>query len=577
MCFIVSSFIMLEKIVETKSCKQCGISFDITDKDMAFYDKITPVFNGTKFQIPTPTLCPDCRQQRRLSFRNERKLYRRNCDATGKDIISIYSPDAKYVVYDQWFRAGDQWDPMQYGQTYDTKRSFFTQRDDLNHKVPKKAMITKWSENSQYTNDANYDKNCYLCFGLDHSEDCYYVSLWVMNKFCMDSFWLTESQQSYECLESCRMFDCQYCSYSIDCSNCFGCHTCTNCSNCFGCASLDNKSYCIFNEQYTAEEYTSRLQKKFANKKISELIQEIQAFYLTKPRQALSITMSESCLGVDIKNCKNANRCFHIGKSNDVKYCYDVFDIHNCYDVTISNEASERIYECQTAVWPVYRSAFCSFVTEHIRDCYYCADCSICSHCFGCVWLQNKEYCILNKQYTREEYEIEIWKIIWKMMSDWERWEFFPSSISPFGYNETTAQEYFFLTKNDALARWYKRQDNEYPINIPGNAQTIKAQDLPPNVQDITDEILNKVIVCEMTWRPFRIIKPELEFYRKHNLPLPRKHPDQRHLERMQLRNSRKMRDRNCAKCWADIKTTYAPSRPEIVYCETCYNTVTYW
>lgn len=82
--------------------------------------------------------------------------------------------------------------------------------------------------------------------------------------------------------------------------------------------------------------------------------------------------------------------------------------------------------------------------------------------------------------------------------------------------------------------------DQEYPINIPENAQTIKAQNLPEKIEDIADDILNKVILCEVTGKPFRIIKPELEFYRKHNLPLPRKHPDQRHLERMQLRNPHK-------------------------------------
>ena len=91
--------------------------------------------------------------------------------------------------------------------------------------------------------------------------------------------------------------------------------------------------------------------------------------------------------------------------------------------------------------------------------------------------------------------------------------------------------------------------DQDYPINIPENAQTIKAQDISTNIQDIADDILNKAIICEVTGKPFRIIKPELEFYRKHNLSLPHKHPDQRHKERMQQRNPRKLRDRSCAKC----------------------------
>jgi len=92
---------MNEKIVETKSCKHCSVAFHVMEKDREFYDQISPVFHKQKYAIPDPTLCPDCRQQRRMSFRNERSLYSRSCDATGDSIISIYSPDKHYKVYNQ--------------------------------------------------------------------------------------------------------------------------------------------------------------------------------------------------------------------------------------------------------------------------------------------------------------------------------------------------------------------------------------------------------------------------------------------------------------------------------------------
>jgi hypothetical protein len=59
-------------------------------------------------------------------------------------------------------------------------------------------------------------------------------------------------------------------------------------------------------------------------------------------------------------------------------------------------------------------------------------------------------------------------------------------------------------------------------------------------------------------------------------LPIPRRHPDQRHLDRMALRNPRKLFDRKCDKCQVDMKTTYAPERKETVYCEECYNKEVY-
>jgi hypothetical protein len=35
-----------EKIIETKTCRHCGTSFDITDKDLEFYEKVSPVFSS---------------------------------------------------------------------------------------------------------------------------------------------------------------------------------------------------------------------------------------------------------------------------------------------------------------------------------------------------------------------------------------------------------------------------------------------------------------------------------------------------------------------------------------------------
>ena len=105
---------MQEKIIQTKTCKQCNSNFNITDKDLEFYDKISPKFNGEKFQIPSPTLCPNCREQRRLVWRNDKNLYKRKCSATGKDIISMYSPDKKNKVYSQEIWWSDKWDALDY-------------------------------------------------------------------------------------------------------------------------------------------------------------------------------------------------------------------------------------------------------------------------------------------------------------------------------------------------------------------------------------------------------------------------------------------------------------------------------
>ncbi len=157
------------------------------------------------------------------------------------------------------------------------------------------------------------------------------------------------------------------------------------------------------------------------------------------------------------------------------------------------------------------------------------------------------------------------------MMKTGEWGEFFPSSLSPFGYNETVAQEYYPLLKEEAikvdLFNW-----SDYEAPFPKVEKIIPANKLPENIKDIPDDILNWAIECEMTKKPFRIVEPELEFYRKYNLPIPKRHPDQRHLDRMALRNPRKLFERKCDCCGKDMLTAYMPGSLEKVYCEECYN-----
>jgi hypothetical protein len=136
------------------------------------------------------------------------------------------------------------------------------------------------------------------------------------------------------------------------------------------------------------------------------------------------------------------------------------------------------------------------------------------------------------------------------------------------------AQEYFPLNRKNAINRVFTWSD--YEPEFPKVEKIIPANLLPETISEIPDDILNWAIVetsqCNVsTNRPFKVIKPELDFYRKMNLPIPHLHPDERHKNRMTLRNPRKLWKRNCMKCNEEIQTIYSPERKEIVYCEKCY------
>ena len=177
---------------------------------MDFYKKISPVFGGKKYLIPPPTLCPDCRQQRRLSFHNERKLYKRLCNGTGKDIISIYSPDKSYTVYHQDYWWSDAWDPLKYGREFDVTKSFFDQWKDYSDLIPRQALIAKDCENSEYVNFVWKVKSSYLISAASFDEDCYYGNRVTKSKNCVDTFLIKECENCYECIDAFNSYNCHF-------------------------------------------------------------------------------------------------------------------------------------------------------------------------------------------------------------------------------------------------------------------------------------------------------------------------------------------------------------------------------
>jgi len=618
---------MTENIIQTKQCKSCSVTFHITDKDMEFYDKISPVFSypssspkigenspsilegvggSKKFPIPTPTLCPDCRQQRRLAWRNERKLYRRTCDATGKPIISIYSADKPYKVYSQDFRRSDNRDPMKYGKDFDFNRWFFEQFDELMKGVPQLSLNWHLSnENSEYVNYIVHSKNMYMCFGWWYNENVFYSTIPMYTKNSIEILFSMKNEFCYELSYSTNCYSVFYWYNCIDCSNSYFVENCNGCEYCFGCYWLQNKKYFIYNKQFTKQDYENFINEYYRNK--YEFKRKAKSFLSKSIKSNLNILWSTECLGNNIFYSKNCNQSNNIHKWENLKYCDRALFMTDSMD---SNQIWVNVslwYEVMTWSVNLQKIVFCSIIRENCSNLYYCCNISNCSHCFGCVWLRNKSYCIFNKQYTPEQYNELVPKIIEKMKSDpdWsgqvERWEFFPISISPFAYNETVAMEYFPLTKTQIMEKWLNRKDPEDKLVEWEWYQPLDIE-VYRNDEAKRQELLNSIIKCEVSGRPFRIIKQELDFYLKHNLPIPTKHPDTRHEERMKLRNPRKLFTRicdcpNCAenhktkwtyqsenftlntktgKEWLKMQTTYSPDREEIVYCEECYNREVY-
>ena len=106
--------------------------------------------------------------------------------------------------------------------------------------------------------------------------------------------------------------------------------------------------------------------------------------------------------------------------------------------------------------------------------------------------------------------------------------------------------------------------------------ETMKLEEIPDNIQDVADSITQEVLSCTSCNRNYKITEQELVFYKKINIPVPRKCFYCRHQDRIVRRGPYKFWDRKCAKCEKGITTNYSPDRPEIVYCEKCYQQEVY-
>ncbi len=555
-----------------QACKQCGTSFEITQEDLAFYENVSPAFKGKKELIPAPTLCPDCRQQQRLSFRNERHLFRRMCDLCRENIISMYPAETSFPVYSTGCWWSDRWDAKSYGRDIDLSRSFMSQLQELYLAVPRLQNVGSSdmkAMNSEYVNYAGWNKNCYLIFDSDYNEDCCYANVIKHSKTCSDCSYVSHSQLCCECVDCNKCYGLEMCQRCSNCNSSAFLFNCSGCSDCAFCCNLVSKRHCLWNEQLAPDEYRRRLDELLRSETRNTLAERFHQFTLRFPRKYCSILHSEECSGDYISNAQRCAVCFNVGEAQDLAYCDSVYRAKDCADVSSFGEGIEQVSNSGTIGHGGFGIHFCYDCVTNCHNLLYCLQCHQTKNSFGCVGFRSGEYCILNKEYTKEEYERLVPKIVEHMRKTGEWGEYFPVAMSPFAYNETVAQEYFPLTKKEVLKRGWQWGD---PTDeMPKVNRVIPAEKLPNSIEDIPDDVLNWAIECETTKRPFKIVKRELDFYRQMKLPIPHFHPDERHRRRMALRNPRKLWKRPCMKCGKEMETTYSTERAVIVYCEKCY------
>jgi len=409
---------------------------------------------------------------------------------------------------------------------YDFEETFFENFRKLFMSIDMFHICHYWENvNCDFWESVLNGKNVYLSFGI--ISDCeniwYSVSIKDNCQAVFNSIMVQQSQYTYCTSDISESYNVFYSRYIGNSNNIWFSTNLVGCSECIGCDNLDNEKYCINNIQYEKAEYL-RLK--------DEILKDKEGFL--KKYQDLKLGWNnigcENVVWNALFNCFDVDDSMHSFNTKwgkNLIFCGWALWVEEAYDICGGwSPTARHIYG---VAWVNGEHVYCGshIIGSHIFYSYYLENCS---YCIGCVWLKNKQYCILNKQYSKDDWHRMADKIFSQMEMDWVLWEFFPGELNPFYFNDTMATILWDFTKDEVTEKWYLWREQEIKTDIPEWSDIIQTSDLDRYQWYDTDknwkinpDILSKVIVDEK-WNYYRIVRMEYDFLMKHALPLPEIH-----------------------------------------------------
>jgi hypothetical protein len=312
-------------------------------------------------------------------------------------------------------------------------------------------------------------------------------------------------------------------------------------------------------------------------KAVQTILAKARDFWLEYPQKYYHGNKNQNVSGEYVYHSKNAHYMYQCSYAEDCKYCQilKMSKTTDCYDCTEWGYNLSLSYESVTVGDDTTGAKFCWGSWSGAQNTEYCMMVPGCEDCFGCCNLKKGKYCILNKQYSKEEYFKLREQIIKDMNNnpyidkkgrEYPYGEFFPYDISLYDYNESFVIDYFPMTEQDAKDAGFRwREPEEMPHEV-----TLKPQDIPDSIHDVDESILKEVLECVETGKKYRIAAAELQLLKRFGLPIPRKHPDVRHKDRLSCINRPGLYKRTTAD-GVEVMTPYAPDRPEKILSEKGY------
>lgn len=548
-------------------CRSCAKPFSHERESIDFLERISPVINQNVYPIARPQSCPACRLRRRLAFRNQTYIYTRLSSLSGKRMFSAYPENAPGLICDREEWWSESFDGAAYGREFDFSRSFFEQWQELALTVPHLSRSCLNEENCDYCNNVTGTKDCYLVFNTSNARDCLYCENVVNSRDCIDCTHSPDCELCFDCVACNSCYELQSSYFSANCRNSYYLFHCRSCADCFACCNLYRKEHSVFNRQLTPSEYdafiaAAGLQSRAARE---EWQRQALEFYQLQPRPHIEAAFVENVSGNFIFESKNVAESYLVRTGENLRYCFNTVNgVRDCQDFSSFGNDAELIYESANCGSKAYGLIFCDLCWGGSSNLAYCRFCTSCSDCFGCISLKHKQHSVLNRSYSKSEYESLVPKIIEHMSCTGEWGEFFPMQMSFFPYNQSYAQRLFPLTREEALLQrlsWYER-------NTLSTAGALAAESLPDRLPP-TDEPLT--VLSRSSKRPFRITADEIKRYRKFGVPFPDETYDERMQQRAGWIDSYRLFPRRCNKSGKELLSHIDPHSPWVVWDREIY------
>ncbi|MFH1253610.1 MAG: hypothetical protein V1664_04765 [Candidatus Uhrbacteria bacterium] len=542
-----------------KICPLTGEKWQMTEKEIALFKD---------FNVPPLKSSPETFIKKILPLFTAYSWWWNKHAETGKPLLTYIHPHTQFKII-----SDEEWHTKDFStinQELFPEHSFFNQLFNLATKVPLStyknverpvnsiARISLGDEDSYFV-EGTKSKRCFYCTDSFNIEDS--------SEVC----WSSQVNNSYDVLRSHNISNCRVVRESRACLNCFFIFDCRNCQDCFMSWNQRNKKYLWNNEQLTAEEWHRQIKKiDFGDFDIFDKYY-LEFFSKINSEIVWPENFNDKCqnsTGEYLQNSLNCERGWYCdGAKNSYYGLWDNFGSENnalgihpgsshCY----GNAAA---FNCQNCLF--------NYFAIRCQNCEYCIECYDCENCFGCVGLKRKKFCILNKQYSEDEY----WKILDNLKCAMlDRGEYgeptplkfilTPLSSSSFGLGFAQAEKQmagldFEPSLNGAYGDWSEKT-------------FYNSNDLPKKIDNVEEEWIGRALISTDYQRPFTILKPELAFYKKMRLPVRREHFIKRIEEMWKTLNKFEQEEKICLRCQKNMtvaKNTAYPNRK--IFCHGCY------